>query len=413
MAQINITLDQEELLELLSGNREKGFKLLVKKLLDQVLLAESAQQLQAQPYERSKERADYRNGIRERYLTTRIGTITLEVPRHRNTPFQSQLFDNYQRSEAALINTMIEMVVNGVSTRKVSRVIEELCGKEVSKSLVSEVCKKLDPEIDAFRQEPLDGKLWPFLMLDATYFKVREGHKVTSKAMMVAMGYTEEGKRELLGFNVYDNESNPTWFDFLADLKNRGLRGTLMITSDAHPAILNAITKVFPGVPWQRCQFHFMRNIMDVTPTKEQAGLAVELREMFSSRTLEQATKCKQEIQKDYACIAPHAVEILEQGFEDTMTVMALPEEVRVHLRTSNALERVNKELKRRSDIIKVFPNAPSLLRLMGAVLIEYNHTLSVKRKLFYKKTRESLSEELRNELKKIAFAQKSLLLAA
>lgn len=413
MAQINITLDQEELLELLSGNREKGFKLLVKKLLDQVLLAESAQQLQAQPYERSKERADYRNGIRERYLTTRIGTITLEVPRHRNTPFQSQLFDNYQRSEAALINTMIEMVVNGVSTRKVSRVIEELCGKEVSKSLVSEVCKKLDPEIDAFRQEPLDGKLWPFLMLDATYFKVREGHKVTSKAMMVAMGYSEEGKRELLGFNVYDNESNPTWFDFLADLKNRGLRGTLMITSDAHPAILNAITKVFPGVPWQRCQFHFMRNIMDVTPTKEQAGLAVELREMFSSRTLEEATKCKQEIQKDYACIAPHAVEILEQGFEDTMTVMALPEEVRVHLRTSNALERVNKELKRRSDVIKVFPNAPSLLRLMGAVLIEYNHTLSVKRKLFYKKTRESLSEELRNELKKIAFAQKSLLLAA
>ena len=378
-----------------------------------MLLAESAQQLQAQPYERSKERADYRNGIRERYLTTRIGTITLEVPRHRNTPFQSQLFDNYQRSEAALINTMIEMVVNGVSTRKVSRVIEELCGKEVSKSLVSEVCKKLDPEIDAFRQEPLDGKLWPFLMLDATYFKVREGHKVTSKAMMVAMGYSEEGKRELLGFNVYDNESNPTWFDFLADLKNRGLRGTLMITSDAHPAILNAITKVFPGVPWQRCQFHFMRNIMDVTPTKEQAGLAVELREMFSSRTLEQATKCKQEIQKDYACIAPHAVEILEQGFEDTMTVMALPEEVRVHLRTSNALERVNKELKRRSDVIKVFPNAPSLLRLMGAVLIEYNHTLSVKRKLFYKKTRECLSEELRNELKKIAFAQKSLLLAA
>lgn len=413
MAQINITLDQEELLELLSGNREKGFKLLVKKLLDQVLLAESAQQLQAQPYERSKERADYRNGIRERYLTTRIGTITLEVPRHRNTPFQSQLFDNYQRSEAALINTMIEMVVNGVSTRKVSRVIEELCGKEVSKSLVSEVCKKLDPEIDAFRQEPLDGKLWPFLMLDATYFKVREGHKVTSKAMMVAMGYSEEGKRELLGFNVYDNESNPTWFDFLADLKNRGLRGTLMITSDAHPAILNAITKVFPGVPWQRCQFHFMRNIMDVTPTKEQAGLAVELREMFSSRTLEEAIKRKQEIQKDYACIAPHAVEILEQGFEDTMTVMALPEEVRVHLRTSNALERVNKELKRRSDVIKVFPNAPSLLRLMGAVLIEYNHTLSVKRKLFYKKTRESLSEELRNELKKIAFAQKSLLLAA
>ena len=413
MAQINITLDQDELLELLSGNREKGFKLLVKKLLDQVLLAESAEQLQAQPYERSEERSDYRNGVRERQLTTRIGTITLEVPRHRNTPFQSQLFENYQRSEAALINTMIEMVINGVSTRKVSRVIEQLCGKEVSKSLVSEVCKKLDPEIDVFRQEPLAGKLLPFFMLDATYFKVREGHKVTSKAMMVAMGYTAEGRRELLGFNVYDNESNPTWFDFLVDLKNRGLHGTLMITSDAHPAILNAITKVFPGVPWQRCQFHFMRNILDVTPTKEQAGLAIELREMFSSRTLKEATQRKQEIQKDYGSIAPHAVDILEQGFEDTMTVMALPEEVRVHLRTSNALERVNKELKRRSDVIKVFPNAPSLLRLMGAVLIEYNQALSVKKMLFYKKTPESLSTELRNVLEKIAFAQKSLLFAA
>lgn len=167
MAQVNLTLEQEELLELLAGNREEAFKHLVEKLLNQVLLAESSEQLQADPYERSDNRKDYRNGSRERTLTTRIGTIELEVPRHRSKPFQTMLFDNYKRSEAALINTMVEMVINGVSTRKVSRVIEQLCGTEISKSFVSEACKQLDPDIEAFRKQPLDDKEFPFLMVDA------------------------------------------------------------------------------------------------------------------------------------------------------------------------------------------------------------------------------------------------------
>lgn len=413
MAQVNLTLSEEELLELLAGNREEAFKHLVEKLLNQVLMAESAAQLQAEPYERSDDRKDYRNGTRDRKLVTRIGTLELVVPRHRNEPFQTALFDNYSRSETALINTMIEMVINGVSTRKVSRVVEQLCGTSVSKSLVSEVCKELDPEIEAFRKQPLDEREFPFLMVDATYFKVREDHKVVPKALMVAIGYTEEGRREILGFNVYDNESNSTWFDFLSDLKKRGLHGVMMVTSDAHPAILNAIVKVFPGVPWQRCQFHLTRNIIDAAPKKEQAGLVAELRELFTSDTIEAARHKKEEILSDYSDAAPHAMDILDNGFEDSMTVMNLPKEVRTPLRTSNAIERLNCELKRRSDVIKVFPNAASLLRTMGAVIMEYNDRYSMMKSLFYKITKTKLDDKTRSKLQEIAFAQKSLLEAA
>ncbi len=413
MAQINLTLEQEELLELLAGNREEAFKHLVEKLLNQVLLVESASQLQAEPYERADDRQDYRNGSRVRSLTTRIGTIELEVPRHRNVPFQSLLFENYKRSEAALISTMVELVINGVSTRKVSRVIETLCGKEVSKSLVSEACKKLDPEIDAFRKQSLEGKEFPFVMIDATYFKVREDHKIVSKALMLAIGITSEGKKEVIGFNVYDDESNPTWMDFLTDLKKRGLQGVMMFTSDAHPSILSSIVKVFPGIPWQRCQFHFTRNIIDQVPKNYQTGIAAELREMFTSLTIEQARKRKNEIINDYSDIAPNAMDILDNGFEDAMTVLSLPEEVRVHLRTSNTLERINRELKRRSDVIKIFPNSASLLRLMGAVIIEHNDIYSMQKAVFFKRTPEALTEDLRSKLQSIAYSQKSLAMVA
>ena len=250
-------------------------------------------------------------------------------------------------------------------------------------------------------------------MVDATYFKVREDHKISSKALMIAVGYTSEGRREVIGFNVYDNESNATWFDFLLSIKKRGLNGVMMITSDAHPAILNSIVKVFPGVPWQRCQFHFTRNIIDATPKSQQAGLAVELRELFTSNTIADARRRKDEIVKDYSEVAPNAIDILENGFEDSMTVMILPEEVRVHLRTSNTLERINREIKRRSDVIKVFPNQASLLRLMGAVIMEYNDGLSMSKMAFYRRTPEQLTTELQNRLENLAYEQKSLLNAA
>ena len=392
MAQINITLDQEEILQLLCNDRDEAFRQLLQNSLNSVLKAESAEQLKAAPYERSDDRTDSRNGTRQRKLATRIGSMTLEVPRHRNVPFRTMIFDNYSRSEAALIACMAEMVVNGVSTRKVAKVVETLCGETYTKSTVSELCKELDEKVEEFRNRPLEGH-YPFIEVDATYFKVREKHRFISKAFMIAYGVNEYGIREILGFDVCHSETKETWNTFLKSLKKRGLSGLLMITSDAHEGIIDAVTKQYPGVPWQRCQFHFLRNIVDKTPKKYQAGLRTELHEMFNSKTMEAARKKRDSIISDYRDVAEAAVECLDEGFEDAMTVMILPHGMRRFLRTSNHIERLNKELKRRSKALGVFPNDRSVIRLMGAVLMERNDELQLQRAIFDNKTYASLIE--------------------
>ena len=390
MAQLNITLNQEEIQALLLEDQGEAFKRILQASLNKILQAESAEQLKAEPYERSAERTDSRNGSRDRDLNTRVGRITLQVPRHRNVPFKTLVFENYSRSEAALVAGMAEMVVNGVSTRKVSRVMETLCGTSFSKSAVSEVCKDLDKAVKEFRNRPLEGD-YPFLTVDATYFKVRENSRVISKAFMIAYGTNAEGHREILGFGVYANESSATWTDFLLGLKKRGLTGLLMITSDAHEGILNAIGKVFPTVPWQRCQFHFSRNITDKAPKKYQAGLRTELQEMFNCKTLAEARKIRDRIINDYRDVAESAVVCLDEGFESAMTVMLLPAWLRRFYRTSNQIERLNKELKRRSKVIGVFPNEDSVLRLMGSVLIERHDAIQAGRAVFSKESLASL----------------------
>ena len=392
MAQLNITLNQEEILQLLCNDRDEAFRQLLQNSLNSVLKAESAEQLKAAPYERSDDRTDSRNGTRQRKLATRIGSMTLEVPRHRNVPFRTMIFDNYSRSEAALIACMAEMVVNGVSTRKVAKVVETLCGETYTKSTVSELCKELDEKVEEFRNRPLEGH-YPFIEVDATYFKVREKHRFISKAFMIAYGVNEYGIREILGFDVCHSETKETWNTFLKSLKKRGLSGLLMITSDAHEGIIDAVTKQYPGVPWQRCQFHFLRNIVDKTPKKYQAGLRTELHEMFNSKTMEAARKKRDSIISDYRDVAEAAVECLDEGFEDAMTVMILPHGMRRFLRTSNHIERLNKELKRRSKALGVFPNDRSVIRLMGAVLIERNDALQLQKAIFDYKTYTSLIE--------------------
>ena len=390
MAQLYITLNQEEILQLLSQNTGDAFRKLLETSLNGVLQAESSEQLQAAPYERSEERTDSRNGNRDRDLTTRIGRITLHVPRHRNQPFKTMVFENYSRSEAALIASMTEMVINGVSTRKVSQVVETLCGTAYSKSTVSELCQDLDKAVEMFRNRPLTDA-YPFLTLDATYFKVRENHRIVSKALMLGYATNEQGIREIVGFGVYDNESKDTWNDFVANLKKRGLSGLLMITSDAHEGIQDAIRKNYPEVPWQRCQFHFSKNIGDKAPKKYQVGLRSELTEMFNSSTIGEARRKRDAILADYKDVAEAAMTCLDEGFESAMTVMALPKPLRKFYRTSNHIERLNKELKRRSKVIGVFPNVESLLRLMGSVLVERNDVIQNTKAIFSKETYLSL----------------------
>lgn len=206
MAQVNLTLSHEEVLQVLTGNRDEAIKFLLERILNEVMKAESEEQLGAARHERTEERQDYRNGTRERDLNTRVGTLTLQVPRHRNEPFHTMVFENYKRSEASLIATMVQMVIAGVSTRKVERVVEVLCGTSFSKSTVSELCKRLDSEINAFNERPLGSGNYPFIMVDATYFKVREEHRIRSKAFMVAIGFRVDGTREVIGFDVFDTE---------------------------------------------------------------------------------------------------------------------------------------------------------------------------------------------------------------
>ena len=413
MAQLNITLNQDEILQLLADDRDSAFKKLLQDSLNSILRAESAEQLKAEPYERSEERTGSRNGFRDRPLTTRIGQIILKVPKHRDgEAFKTFVFDNYCRSEAALIVTMAEMCVNGVSTRKVSQVMETLCGKSFSKSTVSEACKELDEKVKEFRERPLTGE-YPFMTIDATYFKVRENSRVISKAFMIAYATNSEGHREIIGFGVYRNESKETWNSFLKGLKARGLTGVRMITSDAHEGIIDAISKQFPDVPWQRCQFHFSRNITQKTPAKYQKGLASELQDMFNCKTMEAARKRRDEIIADYKDVAEEAMTCLDEGFESAMTVMVLPGYLHKYFRTSNQIERLNKELKRRSKVIGVFPNEDSLMRLMGAVLMERNDHIASLRCIFKATTlQELMTSNLPAKLVKIAREQRQLLAA-
>ncbi len=413
MAQVNITLSQEEVLQVLAGDRDEAFKYLVERILNQIMLVESAEQLGAERHERTEERHDYRNGTRARTLNTRIGTLDLEVPRHRNEPFHTLIFDNYQRSEAALIATMVQMVICGVSTRKVARVVETLCGTTFSKSSVSELCKRLDAEITAFRTRSLEKLDVPFLMVDATYFKARENHRIVSKAFMVAIAITSAGRRQIVGFDVFDTEDTYSWQTFFKDLKSRGLKGVSMVISDAHKAILNAIVHTYPDAAWQRCQVHFVRNILNDTPPRFQEGLKLELRKMFNARTVDDARALRDGIIDDYSPVAEKAMQVLDRGFEDAMTVMQLPEHLRTKLRSSNMIERLNREFKRRSDVIQVFPNPESILRLMGAVAIEQSDQMSTKQRMFSEKSFAMIQTTVLPKLKALASTQQALLDAA
>lgn len=413
MTQVNITLSDEEVLQVLSGNRDEAFKLLVERILNAIMLVESETQLGASMHERTENRQDYRNGTRERLFNTRIGTLTLDVPRHRNQPFHTMIFENYQRSEASLIATMVQMVIAGVSTRKVSKVVETLCGTTYSKSTVSSLCKMLDSEVTAFKTRPLNMNDAPFLMVDATYFKVREDHRIVSKAFLVALAITSDGCREIVGFDVFDTEDNYSWQTFFKDLKTRGLSNVHLVISDAHKSILRAIAKTYPEAAWQRCQVHFMRNILDETPSRFKEGLKTDLRRMFNARTIDEARSVRDELIEEYRPVAPKATDVMDDGFEDAMTVMQLPEWMRLKLRSSNWIERLNREFKRRSDVIQVFPNTDSVLRLMGALAIEYNDQLSMKPRVFAEKTFNRIKVEFIPKLIEIAATQQALLEAA
>lgn len=369
MAQYQVTVDGEVLQQLFL--RDDGLARLAEQVLNQVLEAQATEQLRAKPYERSEERQGYRNGHRHRPLNTRVGRLVLSVPRLRSGEFSTDLFRRYQRSEQALLLAMVEMVVNGVSTRKVRAVVEELCGTEFSKSTVSELCKGLDTVVRDWNGRDLSGQEYPFLLVDALIIRVRKGGRVRLCSVFLATGINREGYREILGLLIGDSESEAAWSEFFGRLKARGLGGVDLVVSDDHKGLVNAVRTHFQGASWQRCQTHFIRNLLDACPKAVKEEFHGRLRLVFDAPDLDTARHLKDDLVRDFTDRAPKAVERLEEGFDDAVAVMALPAKYRKRLRTTNGVERLNQEIRRRERVIRIFPNEESAQRLIGAVLME------------------------------------------
>lgn len=383
MAQFNITLSGENLKDLfLSDGKDEAFSRLLEEIFNQVLLAQSTEQLGAKPYERTDERTAYRNGVRERQLTTRVGKLTLKVPRHRNGQFSTELFNRYQRSEQALVLAMMEMVVNGVSTRKVERITEELCGETFSKSTISNLCKNLDPIVHEFKTRPLKNH-YPFILVDAIYLKVRENNRVQSRGLLIAVGINKDGNREIIGFEIANTENESSWGDFFVSLKERGLKDVNLVTSDNHKGLVKAVRRHFQGATWQRCQTHFSKNILDATPKPLQPEVKEELRKLYDAVDIDSARSVRDQIISKYEDKAPRTMTLLDEAFDDVTAVLILPFKYRKKLRTTNMVERLNQEIRRRERVIRIFPNEASVIRLMGALLIELDEKWQSGRRCF------------------------------
>ncbi len=384
MTQVQFNLNLDVLKEaIVSSNLDMVIKSAVVLVLNEFMEKERDDYLKAAPYERAVERRDYRNGYYERELIMSIGTLTLRVPRTRNGEFSTTVFEKYARCDQALVLSMLEMVINGVSTRKVTNIVEQLCGKNVSKSFVSSLTQKLDPIVNDWARRPLNMTYYPFVFVDAMYIKVREHQRVVSKAIYIATAITEKNTREILGLSVDHAESQESWSQFFQQLKSRGLQSPKLVISDAHQGLQNAIQREFIGTAWQRCNVHFKRNIFDKLPKKDSAEIKTMIKRVFEAVTNDDIRQFKDELVSRFGTEPKFekALAILDEGFEDTIQYMNFPENIRSHIRSTNSLERLNQEIRRRERIIRIFPNTQSAFRLVGAVLMQYQDTVYAKRK--------------------------------
>lgn len=338
---------------------------------------EVQQHVGAARHERTSSRQGSRNGYKPRKLKTRVGELELSVPQVRGMePYHPSVFARYQRSERALLAACAEMYFMGVSTRKVSAVLEKMGGFELSAGTVSRVTLELDEQLKIFRERRLDDRAWPYVLVDATYVRVRRNGRVQSMAVLVAVGIDQDGRREMLSWRPGDSESEETWGQVFRDLKARGLNGVEMLISDAHEGIQAAARRYLQGVSWQRCRVHFMRNALaKLGGSKDKARVAKELKEVFAIQEKELCRRAAEEMAARWASKCPALAQQLRTGFEDCLTVHDLPNRLRRRLHSTNMLERVMREIKRRTDAVSIFPNEASCDRLIGAHLMERHET--------------------------------------
>ena len=341
-------------------------------LYQEMLEMEFTDQLGAGHYERTATRQGYRNGYRERQLNTRVGTLTLRVPRDREGKFSTRLFERCQRSEKALILALQEAYVAGVSTRKVSRITEKLCGTEFSKDQVSRMAQALDGQLDQWRQRRLE-KDYPYLIADARYEHVREDGHVMSEGVLTVEGINEQGYREVIAVAVAPGEDKSSWGEILRGLIERGLEPSKVacITSDDHLGLRNALQRYFPHAAWQRCQTHYQRNAKNKVPRRDRTEVHAQLRDVFAAVDYKEARRRAEQMIEQWSSRVPTFAEWLDETIGQPLSVFQLPKGHRLRLRTTNNLEKYHQEVKRRTRVVRIFPNRRSCLRLVSALAME------------------------------------------
>ncbi|MDQ2696940.1 MAG: IS256 family transposase [Pseudomonadota bacterium] len=377
-------------------------KNLLKEAVQEVLEAEMTEILGAGPSERTASRQGYRAGYYPRTLVTRVGLLELQVPRDRNGQFSTALFERYQRSEKALVCALAEMYVQGVSTRKVKAITEELCGHSFSASTISEINRGLDERLEQFARRRLEEP-YPYLILDGRYERVREGGVIRSRAVLIAIGINWDGRRQLLGVELAQRESTSSWRDFLAGLRERGLHGVEFVVSDDHQGLRKGIQEVLPEAAWQRCYVHFLRNAMDHLPRKADDDCLQELRWLYDRRDLAEAQRDLAAWLHRWQDKYPKLCDWVEESIGETFTFYRLPLAHHKHLKSTNMLERVNEEIKRRTRVVRIFPNEASCLRLVRALTVEIHEAwLEDNRYLNMDLLKEHKKQQLR-QLDKVA----------
>lgn len=339
-------------------------------LINAAMQVEREKYLGARPYERTEDRKGHANGFKAKRVKTRVGELNFKVPQTRDGGFYPHALEKGIRSERALKAAVAEMYIRGVSTRKVESILEELAGIELSSTSVSNATKELDALLEQWRTRPLGE--YQYIVLDALYEKVREGGSVTDNSVFLAVGVTPGGRREVLGISVGISEAEVHWRDFLMSLHNRGLRGLLLVVSDDHAGIRAALRAVYPAVPWQRCQFHLQQNAQQYVPRQEmKAEVSEEIRAIFDAGSRTEADRLIGVAVQKYAKGAPRLSQWLEKNLWEGLTVFEFPVSHRIKMRTSNVVERVNREIRRRTRVVSIFPSSTSCLRLVTSIAME------------------------------------------
>jgi transposase-like protein len=357
-------------LKALVGNDREFLRQLIRATLQEVLEAEMTDALGAAKSERTEGRNGYRSGYYGRSLITRVGKLELRIPQDRTGQFSTELFERYQRSERALVAALAEMYVQGVSTRKVKAITEELCGHSFSASSISTINKRLDQSLAQFATRPLN-EVFPYLIIDARYERIREAGVIVSQAVLIAIGIDWDGRRQILGVELANRESRSSWSDFLRGLKARGLNGVELVVSDDHAGLKAAIREVLPEAVWQRCYVHFLRNALDYVPRKVGDDCLQELRWLYARRDLAEARSDLTAWLARWAGKYPRLTAWVEENLEETLSFYRFPRQHHKHLKSTNMLERLNEEIKRRTQVVRIFPNAQSCLRLIRALAVE------------------------------------------